>query len=134
MSSASASAKSANSAIPAPRNALSFDIAAEERLLQDIVDEALAQGVWITRARRLRGQELVEVQPTSLSLRRCRARSANAPRHQGCRCQGAREAEMSAPSPRADLELSHTFIVASLTISYTQLERYISITVMHAFR
>ena len=43
---------------------LSFDIATEERLLQDIVDEALAQGVWITRARRLRGQEVVEARPS----------------------------------------------------------------------
>ena len=33
-------------------------------MLQDIVDEVLAQGVWITRARRLRGQELVEVRPS----------------------------------------------------------------------
>ncbi|KAH9164380.1 pyridoxal phosphate-dependent transferase [Lactarius sanguifluus] len=31
---------------------------------QDIVDEALAQGVSITRARRLRGQELVEARPS----------------------------------------------------------------------
>jgi serine palmitoyltransferase len=43
---------------------LSFDIATEERMLQDIVDEALAQGVWITRARRLRGQEVVEARPS----------------------------------------------------------------------
>ena len=41
-----------------------FDIGLEERLLQDIVDEALAQGVWTTRAKRLRGQELVEVRPS----------------------------------------------------------------------
>src|SRR6266702_7984903 len=41
-----------------------FDIAGEEHLLQDIMDEALAQGVWITRARRLRGQELVEALPS----------------------------------------------------------------------
>ena len=27
------------------------------------MDEALAQGVWVTRARRPRGQELVEVRP-----------------------------------------------------------------------
>lgn len=53
-----AATKSAN---PSP---LSFDIAAEERLLQDIVDEALAQGVWITRARRLRGQEIFEARPS----------------------------------------------------------------------
>ena len=28
------------------------------------MDEALAQGVWITRARRLRGQEAVEPRPS----------------------------------------------------------------------
>ena len=42
----------------------SFDIAQEERLLQDMVAEALAQGVWITRACRLRGQVLVEARPS----------------------------------------------------------------------
>ena len=59
--SASGSTKPANRVTPASRDAPTFDIAGEERLLQDIVDEALAQGVWSTRARRLRGQELVEV-------------------------------------------------------------------------
>ncbi|KAH9060420.1 hypothetical protein EDB83DRAFT_2224261, partial [Lactarius deliciosus] len=61
--STSASAKPPNPATPAPRDARSFT-AGEERLLQDIVDEALAQGVWTTRARRLRGQELVEARPS----------------------------------------------------------------------
>ena len=60
----SASVKPVNPATPAPRDALSFDVAGEERLLQDIVDETLAQGVWTTRARRLRGQELVEARPS----------------------------------------------------------------------
>jgi len=60
----SASAKPSNPASAAPRDAPSFDIAVEERLLQDIVDEALAQGVWITRARRLRGQEAIEPRPS----------------------------------------------------------------------
>ncbi|KAH9027889.1 hypothetical protein EDB85DRAFT_2276555 [Lactarius pseudohatsudake] len=41
----SASMKPPNPVIPAPRDAPSFDIAGEERLLQDIVDKALAQGV-----------------------------------------------------------------------------------------
>jgi len=40
------------------------DIEAEERLLQDVVEEALAQGVLITRAKRLRGQELIEPRPS----------------------------------------------------------------------
>ncbi|KAH8977004.1 serine palmitoyltransferase [Lactarius hatsudake] len=62
--STSVSAKPPNLATPAPRDAPSFDIAGEERLLRDIVDEALAQGVWTTRARRLRGQELVEARPS----------------------------------------------------------------------
>ena len=56
--------KAPNPSTPAPREPPSFDIAGEERVLQDIVDEVLAQGVWITRARRLRGQELVEVRPS----------------------------------------------------------------------
>ena len=48
----------------AGRDAQSFDIVTEERLLQDIVDEVLAQGVWITRSRRLRGQEVFEARPS----------------------------------------------------------------------
>lgn len=32
----------------------------EERLCQEIVDECLDQGVWVTRAKRLRGQEWFE--------------------------------------------------------------------------
>ncbi|QRW13463.1 aminotransferase class I and II protein [Ceratobasidium sp. AG-Ba] len=45
-------------------NAPTFDIAAEESVLQQIVDECLAQGVLITRARRLRGQEAAEPRPS----------------------------------------------------------------------
>ncbi|KAI9452065.1 hypothetical protein BJY52DRAFT_1090771, partial [Lactarius psammicola] len=60
----SPSAKAPNPATPAPREAPSFDIVGEERLLQDIVDKAPGHGVWITRARRLRGQELVEPRPS----------------------------------------------------------------------
>ncbi|KAI0316890.1 serine palmitoyltransferase [Amylostereum chailletii] len=41
-----------------------FDIESEERALQEIVEECLAQGVWITRAKRLRGQEWVEARPS----------------------------------------------------------------------
>ena len=51
-------------AATATKSTPSFDIAVEERLLQDVVDEALAQGVWVTRARRLRGQEIVEARPS----------------------------------------------------------------------
>ncbi|KAH8999735.1 hypothetical protein EDB92DRAFT_1940493 [Lactarius akahatsu] len=64
--STSASAKLPNPATPVPRDAPSFDIAGEECLLQDIVDEALTQGMWTTRAQRLRRQELVEAR---LSIR-----------------------------------------------------------------
>lgn len=39
------------------------DVDHEERMLQDVVDEALAQGVLITRSARLRGQEN-EMTPT----------------------------------------------------------------------
>jgi serine palmitoyltransferase len=46
------------------RDAPLFDITGEERFLQDIMDEVLAQGVWIARARRLRGQQLVESWPS----------------------------------------------------------------------
>ena len=56
--------KAPNPSTPAPREPPSFDIAGEERVLQDIVEEVLAQAVWITRARRLRGQELIEVRPS----------------------------------------------------------------------
>ncbi|KAG8216221.1 serine palmitoyltransferase [Butyriboletus roseoflavus] len=37
---------------------------AEERVLQDIVDEALANGVFITRGKHLRSQEMVDSRPT----------------------------------------------------------------------
>ena len=57
-------AKDLNPATAALRDAPSFDIAGEERLLQDIVAEVLAQGVWITMAGQLRGQELVESRPS----------------------------------------------------------------------
>ena len=52
-------------------------------MLQDIVEEVLAQGVWITRALRLRGQELIEVRPSirlavtaALSPKECERASA----------------------------------------------------------
>jgi len=33
-------------------------------VLQDVVEEALGQGVMITRAKRLRGQEMVDARPS----------------------------------------------------------------------
>ena len=53
-----------NPTTPALRDVLLFDIAGEEYLVQDIVVEVLAQGVRITQAHRLRGQELVEERPS----------------------------------------------------------------------
>ncbi|KAI9430377.1 hypothetical protein H4582DRAFT_2133706 [Lactarius indigo] len=46
--------------VPAIRSFLT----GKERILQDIVDAALVQGVWITHVRRLRGQELIEALPS----------------------------------------------------------------------
>ena len=60
----STSGKPSNPLSPVPRDPEVFDGELEERLLQDIVDEALAQGVMVTRAKRLRGQELVEGRPS----------------------------------------------------------------------
>jgi serine palmitoyltransferase len=48
----------------APPGPPPFDIDSEERALQEIVDECLTQGVLITRAKRLRGQEMVETRPS----------------------------------------------------------------------
>ncbi|TDL27943.1 serine palmitoyltransferase [Rickenella mellea] len=47
-----------------PRNPPTFHIASEERLLQHIVAECLSHGVMVTRAKRLRGQEMVEPRPS----------------------------------------------------------------------
>ena len=40
------------------------DYDAEERALQNVVEETLAQGVIVTRAKRLRGQEMMETRPS----------------------------------------------------------------------
>ena len=47
-----------------PGYPVQFDVKTEEQLLQGVVDEALDQGVLITRAKRLRGQEVVEPRPS----------------------------------------------------------------------
>jgi len=47
-----------------PRDPLQFDYELEDKLLQDVVDECLAQGVMVTRAKNLRGQELSETRPS----------------------------------------------------------------------
>jgi serine palmitoyltransferase len=41
-----------------------FDADAEEYILQEIVEECLGQGVWVTRAKRLKGQEMAERKPS----------------------------------------------------------------------
>lgn len=58
--------KPSNPTSPLPRDAANWDwdIEAEERTLQDVVEEALAQGVLITKAKRLRGQEMIEPRPS----------------------------------------------------------------------
>ncbi|KAF9644208.1 serine palmitoyltransferase [Thelephora ganbajun] len=56
--------KPSNPTSALPRNLQVFDIEAEERLLQEVVDDVLAQGILITRAKRLRGQEISEVRPS----------------------------------------------------------------------
>jgi len=60
------SAKPSNPASPLPRDAASWtwDEATEEKLLQEVVEEALAQGVMISKAKRLRGQEINEPRPS----------------------------------------------------------------------
>ncbi|KAG8944761.1 serine palmitoyltransferase component [Tulasnella sp. 424] len=50
-------AKSNPAALTASKDYIEYDWQYEDRLLQEVVDEALAQGVMITRAKRLRGQE-----------------------------------------------------------------------------
>lgn len=50
--------------LPRDAGTWDWDIEAEERTLQDVVDEALVQGVLITRAKRLRGQEIIEARPS----------------------------------------------------------------------
>ncbi|KAJ7576960.1 serine palmitoyltransferase [Mycena floridula] len=58
--------KPSNPASPLPRAAAKWDwdIETEERILQEVVEEALNQGVMITKARRLRGQETTEARPS----------------------------------------------------------------------
>lgn len=55
---------SPNSAKPADAVNWDWDVEAEERLLQEIVEETLHQGVMITKAKRLRGQEVLEARPS----------------------------------------------------------------------
>ena len=70
--------KALNSLTPAPHGPPSFDITGADHMLQDIMDEVLAQGVWITHVPRLCRQELVKAQQSihlavtaALSRREC---------------------------------------------------------------
>jgi serine palmitoyltransferase len=60
----SSSGRSNPASVISAKDAVTFDWRAEEKILQEVVDEALNAGVLITRAKKLRGQELVEVRPT----------------------------------------------------------------------
>ncbi|TFK32397.1 serine palmitoyltransferase [Crucibulum laeve] len=53
-----------SSILPRDASKWNWDIEGEERMLQDVVEECLAQGVMVTRAKRLRGQEMVEARPS----------------------------------------------------------------------
>jgi serine palmitoyltransferase len=55
LESSHAKTKGSNASSILPRDPPSFDVVKEEALLQDVVDEALLQGVLITRAKRLYG-------------------------------------------------------------------------------
>ena len=53
-----------SSILPRDVSRWDWDIETEEDLLQEVVEEALSQGVMIAKAQRLRGQEMVEVRPS----------------------------------------------------------------------
>ncbi|KAH7926924.1 PLP-dependent transferase [Leucogyrophana mollusca] len=58
------SLRSTSNTLVVPSSAPAFDAETEERVLQDIVDDALANGVLLTRAKHLKGQEMIESRPT----------------------------------------------------------------------
>ena len=60
----SSSGRSNPASVASAKDTVTFDWKAEEEILQEVVDETLNAGVLITRAKKLRGQELVEVRPT----------------------------------------------------------------------
>ena len=74
-------ARISNPAIAASHDAPQFNIAGDVRRLWDIVDEVLAQGVWITWARRCVSRSSLNCGRVFASLLRlrCRTRSASAP-------------------------------------------------------
>lgn len=55
---------SSHSATSAKDVGREVDYDTEERLLQEVVEETLAQGVIVTRAKRLKGQEMTETRPS----------------------------------------------------------------------
>jgi serine palmitoyltransferase len=58
------SSRSNPASVVSAKDPVTFDWQTEEKILQEVVDEALNADVLITRAKKLRGQELVEVRPT----------------------------------------------------------------------
>lgn len=58
------SSRSNPASVVSSKDVATFDWQTEEKILQEVVDEALIAGILITRAKKLRGQELVEVRPT----------------------------------------------------------------------
>ncbi|KAH7905247.1 pyridoxal phosphate-dependent transferase [Hygrophoropsis aurantiaca] len=56
--------RTTSNSLAVPSSASAFDGEAEERILQDIVDDALANGVLLTRAKHLKAQEMIESRPT----------------------------------------------------------------------
>ena len=77
--------KAPNPSMPTPCEAPSFDIAGEERMLQDIVDEVLAQGVRIICAYHLCRQELVEARLSIRLTATCGVVSQGVRAHGRCR-------------------------------------------------
>lgn len=53
-----------NPASVLPHSRSQFKLEEEERLLQQVVEESLTQGVMVTRAKHLTGQELVDPRPS----------------------------------------------------------------------
>ena len=64
MQASSSSSRSNPTSVVSAKDPVTFDWQVEERILQEVVDEVLNAGVLITRAKKLRGQEMVEVRPT----------------------------------------------------------------------
>lgn len=78
----------------------SYDWVLEDKVLQEVVDEALAQGVLITRAKRLRGQEAVEPRSSIKMVATAAKECAKAAIMHSVRSRIAVVCAFSSPSPR----------------------------------